>query len=58
MGLDLSDSCSDSKPPVAKIMDYWAIQRKKEKTKKSKVIVLSKRLKLSVKIAENGSNYK
>ncbi len=61
-GLDLVLIAADANPPVAKIMDYskfkYQQEKKKKEAKKNQKIVVVKEIKLSVKIADNDSNYK
>ena len=61
-GLDLVCIAPNAKPPVVKIMDYGKFKyqqekKQKEARKKQKVIV-TKEIKLSVKIAQNDIDYK
>ena len=62
LGLDLVLIAPDGKPPVAKIMDYgkfrYQQEKKKKEAKKNQKVIVVKKIKLSVKIAENDVNYK
>lgn len=62
LGLDLVLIAPDTKPPVAKIMDYgkfrYQQEKKQKEAKKKQKVIDIKEIKLSVKIAQNDINYK
>ena len=61
-GLDLVCIAPNAKPPVVKIMDYGKFKYQKEKKKKearkNQKVIVTKEIKLSVKIQQNDINYK
>jgi translation initiation factor IF-3 len=61
-GLDLVCIAPNAKPPVVKIMDYgkfkYQQEKKKKEAKKNQKIIVTKEIKLSVKIAQNDIDYK
>jgi translation initiation factor IF-3 len=61
-GLDLVCIAPNGKPPVVKIMDYgkykYQLEKKKKEARKNQKIIVTKEIKLSVKIADNDINYK
>ena len=61
-GLDLVCVAPNGKPPVVKIMDYgkfkYQQEKKKKEARKNQKIIVTKEIKLSVKIAQNDINYK
>jgi translation initiation factor IF-3 len=61
-GLDLVCIAPDGKPPVVKIMDYgkfkYQQEKKKKEARKNQKVIVTKEIKLSVKIAQNDINYK
>jgi translation initiation factor IF-3 len=61
-GLDLVCIAPNAKPPVVKIMDYgkfkYQQEKKKKEAKKNQKIIVTKEIKLSVKIAQNNIDYK
>lgn len=61
-GLDLVCVAPNGKPPVVKIMDYgkfkYQQEKKKKEAKKKQKVIVTKEVKLSVKIAQNDINYK
>ena len=61
-GLDLVCIAPNANPPVVKIMDYgkfkYQLEKKKKEAKKKQKIIVTKEIKLSVKIAQNDINYK
>ncbi len=61
-GLDLVCIAPSAKPPVVKIMNYGKFKYKQEKKKKearkNQKIIVTKEIKLSVKIADNDIKYK
>lgn len=61
-GLDLVCIAPSAKPPVVKIMDYgkfkYQQEKKKKEAKKKQKVIVTKEIKLSVKIAQNDINYK
>jgi translation initiation factor IF-3 len=61
-GLDLVCVAPNGKPPVVKIMDYgkfkYQQEKKQKEARKKQKIIVTKEVKLSVKIAENDINYK
>jgi translation initiation factor IF-3 len=61
-GLDLVCVAPNGKPPVVKIMDYgkfkYQQEKKKKEAKKKQKVIVTKEVKLSVKIADNDINYK
>ena len=61
-GLDLVCIAPDAKPPVVKIMDYgkfkYQQEKKKKEARKNQKVIVTKEIKLSVKIAQNDINYK
>jgi len=61
-GLDLVCIAPNAKPPVVKIMNYGKFKYKQEKKKKearkNQKIIVTKEIKLSVKIAQNDIDYK
>jgi translation initiation factor IF-3 len=56
-GLDLVCIAPNAKPPVVKIMDYgkykYQQEKKKKEARKNQKIIVTKEIKLSVKIADN-----
>ena len=61
-GLDLVCIAPGAKPPVVKIMDYgkfkYQQEKKKKEARKNQKIIVTKEIKLSVKIAQNDIDYK
>ena len=61
-GLDLVCIAANGKPPVVKIMDYgkfkYQQEKKQKEARKKQKIIVTKEVKLSVKIAENDVSYK
>lgn len=61
-GLDLVCIAPNAKPPVVKIMDYgkfkYQQEKKQKEAKKKQKIIVTKEIKLSVKIAQNDIDYK
>lgn len=61
-GLDLVCIAPNAKPPVVKIMDYgkfkYQQEKKQKEAKKNQKIIVTKEIKLSVKIAQNDIDYK
>lgn len=61
-GLDLVCIAPNANPPVVKIMDYgkfkYQQEKKKKEAKKNQKIIVTKEIKLSVKIAQNDIDYK
>jgi len=61
-GLDLVCIAPNAKPPVVKIMDYgkfkYQQEKKKKEARKNQKIIVTKEIKLSVKIAQNDIDYK
>mgnify|MGYP006137393065 FL=1 len=61
-GLDLVCIAPSAKPPVVKIMNYGKFKYQQEKkikeAKKNQKIIITKEIKLSVKIAQNDIDYK
>ena len=61
-GLDLVCIAANAKPPVVKIMDYgkfkYQQEKKKKEARKNQKIIVTKEIKLSVKIAQNDIDYK
>ncbi len=61
-GLDLVCIAPSAKPPVVKIMNYgkfkYQQEKKKKEAKKNQKIIVTKEIKLSVKIAQNDIDYK
>jgi len=61
-GLDLVCIAAAAKPPVVKIMNYgkfkYQQEKKKKEAKKNQKIIVTKEIKLSVKIAQNDIDYK
>jgi translation initiation factor IF-3 len=61
-GLDLVCIAPNATPPVVKIMDYgkfkYQQEKKKKEAKKNQKIIVTKEIKLSVKIAQNDIDYK
>ena len=61
-GLDLVCIAPNGKPPVVKIMDYgkfkYQQEKKKKEARKNQKIIVTKEIKLSVKIADNDIGYK
>lgn len=61
-GLDLVCIAPNAKPPVVKIMNYGKFKYQQEKkikeAKKNQKIIVTKEIKLSVKIAQNDIDYK
>lgn len=61
-GLDLVCIAPNGKPPVVKIMDYgkfkYQQEKKQKEARKKQKIIVTKEVKLSVKIAQNDINYK
>lgn len=62
VGLDLVCIAPNAKPPVVKIMDYgkfkYQMEKKKKEARKNQKVIVTKEIKLSVKIAQNDINYK
>ena len=61
-GLDLVCIAPEAQPPVVKIMDYgkfkYQQEKKKKEARKNQKVIVTKEIKLSVKIAQNDINYK
>ena len=61
-GLDLVCIAATAKPPVVKLMNYgkfkYQLEKKKKEAKKNQKIIVTKEIKLSVKIAQNDIDYK
>ena len=61
-GLDLVCIAANAKPPVVKIMNYgkfkYQQEKKKKEARKNQKIIVTKEIKLSVKIAQNDIDYK
>ncbi|MEA2050243.1 MAG: translation initiation factor IF-3 [Campylobacterota bacterium] len=61
-GLDLVCIAAAAKPPVVKLMNYgkfkYQQEKKKKEAKKNQKIIVTKEIKLSVKIAQNDIDYK
>lgn len=61
-GLDLVCIAANAKPPVVKIMNYgkfkYQQEKKKKEAKKNQKVIVTKEIKLSVKIAQNDIDYK
>lgn len=61
-GMDLVCIAATANPPVVKIMDYskfkYQLEKKKKEAKKNQKIIVTKEIKLSVKIAANDVSYK
>jgi len=61
-GLDLVCIAPSAKPPVVKIMDYgkfkYQQEKKKKDARKNQKVIVTKEIKLSVKIADNDIGYK
>lgn len=61
-GLDLVCIAPSAKPPVVKLMNYgkfkYQLEKKKKEAKKNQKIIVTKEIKLSVKIAQNDIDYK
>jgi len=61
-GLDLVCIAPKANPPVCKIMDYgkykYQQEKKKKEAKKKQKVIVTKEVKLSVKIADNDIAYK
>ena len=61
-GLDLVCIAPNAKPPVVKIMNYgkfkYQQEKKKKEARKNQKIIVTKEIKLSVKIAQNDIDYK
>jgi len=61
-GLDLVCIAANAKPPVVKIMDYgkfkYQQEKKQKEARKNQKIIVTKEIKLSVKIAQNDIDYK
>ena len=61
-GLDLVCIAPNATPPVVKIMDYgkfkYQQEKKKKEAKKNQKVIVTKEIKLSVKIAQNDIDYK
>ena len=61
-GLDLVCIAPNAKPPVVKIMNYgkfkYQQEKKKKEARKHQKIIVTKEIKLSVKIAQNDIDYK
>lgn len=61
-GLDLVCIAPAANPPVVKIMDYgkfkYQQEKKQKEAKKKQKIIVTKEIKLSVKIAQNDIDYK
>lgn len=60
--MDLVCIAATANPPVVKIMDYskfkYQLEKKKKEAKKNQKIIVTKEIKLSVKIAANDISYK
>ena len=61
-GLDLVCIAPNAKPPVVKIMNYgkfkYQLEKKKKEARKNQKVIVTKEIKLSVKIAANDISYK
>ena len=61
-GLDLVCIAPNGTPPVVKIMDYgkykYQLEKKKKDARKNQKVIVTKEIKLSVKIADNDIGYK
>jgi translation initiation factor IF-3 len=61
-GLDLVCIAPNAKPPVVKIMNYgkfkYQQEKKQKEARKNQKIIVTKEIKLSVKIAQNDIDYK
>jgi len=61
-GLDLVCIAPNAKPPVVKIMNYgkfkYQQEKKKKEARKNQKVIVTKEIKLSVKIAANDISYK
>ena len=61
-GLDLVCIAPNAKPPVVKIMNYgkfkYQAEKKKKEQRKNQKVIITKEIKLSVKIAQNDIDYK
>ena len=61
-GLDLVCIAPNAQPPVVKIMNYgkfkYQQEKKQKEAKKNQKIIVTKEIKLSVKIAQNDIDYK
>ncbi len=61
-GLDLVCIAPNAQPPVVKIMDYgkyrYQLEKKKKEARKNQKVIVTKEIKLSVKIADNDIGYK
>jgi translation initiation factor IF-3 len=61
-GLDLVCIAQNANPPVVKIMDYgkfkYQQEKKQKEARKKQKIIVTKEIKLSVKIAQNDIDYK
>ncbi len=61
-GMDLVCIAPNGKPPVVKIMDYgkykYQLEKKKKEARKNQKVIVTKEIKLSVKIADNDIGYK
>jgi translation initiation factor IF-3 len=61
-GLDLVCIAPNANPPVVKIMDYgkykYQLEKKKKDARKNQKVIVTKEIKLSVKIADNDISYK
>ena len=61
-GLDLVCIAPNAVPPVVKIMDYgkykYQLEKKKKEARKNQKVIVTKEIKLSVKIADNDIGYK
>ena len=61
-GLDLVCIAPNAKPPVVKIMNYgkfkYQQEKKKKEARKNQKVIVTKEIKLSVKIAANDIGYK
>jgi len=61
-GLDLVCIAPNAKPPVVKIMNYgkfkYQQEKKKKEARKNQKVIVTKEIKLSVKIAQNDIDYK
>ena len=61
-GLDLVCIAPNAKPPVVKIMNYgkfkYQLEKKKKEQRKNQKVIVTKEIKLSVKIAANDISYK
>lgn len=62
VGLDLVCISPNANPPVVKIMNYgkfkYQQEKKRKEQRKNQKVIVTKEIKLSVKIAQNDINYK